>query len=197
MQRVTNPVPIFLSRDGSLLDGGQVYLGLPGTDPIANPIQVYWDVALTIPADQPLLTLGGVIVNESIPSFAFVAESDYSQKVCDAYGVQITYASSLQDDVAYQPLDDDLTAIAAVGSTAFGRSLLSLPNAAALATATGVAPSVPLSGSNSITGNLGRQGAGVFSYWADPAMMSGRMYFTAVGAADPTSQPGDIWFQLS
>jgi hypothetical protein len=44
-----------------------------------------------------------------------------------------------------------------------------------------------------MTGNLVRSGAGVHAYFADAAMTGGRIFITAVGASDPTSQPGDIW----
>jgi hypothetical protein len=46
-----------------------------------------------------------------------------------------TYLTQTEGDAAYQPLDSDLTAIAALSTTAFGRSLLALADAAALAAA--------------------------------------------------------------
>lgn len=45
------------------------------------------------------------------------------------------YHNDARGDARYQPLDSDLTAIAALATTAFGRSLLTLANAAALAAA--------------------------------------------------------------
>lgn len=56
------------------------------------------------------------------------------------HGIADTAAllTSSAADAAYQPLDSDLTAIAALSTTAFGRALLALANAAALRTAAGL-----------------------------------------------------------
>ena len=51
------------------------------------------------------------------------------------------YLTATEGNAAYQPLDSDLTAIAALSTTAFGRSLLELANAAALLSAAGAAAS--------------------------------------------------------
>jgi hypothetical protein len=48
-----------------------------------------------------------------------------------------------------------------------------------------------------VTQNITRQGAGPHIYHNDAAMVSGRIFVTAVGAADPTSQKGDIWLEAS
>ena len=48
-------------------------------------------------------------------------------------------------------------------------------------------------GTELVTGNLTRWGAGPHLYHATVAFTSGRLLFTAVGASDPTSVPGDIW----
>jgi len=46
-----------------------------------------------------------------------------------------TYLTQAEGDAAYQPLDSDLTAIAALTTTAFGRALLALADGAALGAA--------------------------------------------------------------
>jgi len=46
---------------------------------------------------------------------------------------------------------------------------------------------------DTITGNLVRGSAGPHLYHTNASFTSGRVFFTAVGAGDPTSQPGDIW----
>lgn len=48
-----------------------------------------------------------------------------------------------------------------------------------------------------MTGNITRQGAGPHLYHADSTMASGRVFITAAGAADPTSQSGDVWIELA
>ena len=181
-----------------MLDGGYVYIGAPNTDPEipANRLQCYWDKNKTIPAPQPLRTQGGQIVNGANPSFVFLNETNYSQTLKDADGVLVAYVASATDTgdaaVSYQPLDSDLTAIAALATTAYGRGLLILANQAALKSATGIPDPLPAAG-GSVSGNIARTGAGVHLYHMAAAMASGRVFLTAAGAADPTSLPGDIW----
>lgn len=135
MTRLVNPVPLFLDGRGALLDAGFVYLGDVGTDPeiVGNRIDVFWDKALTIPAVQPLRTLGGVIVNGGNIGFVYFAEPDFSISWRDADNTLVAFIASAFDlgGVSYQPLDSDLTAIAALATTAFGRSFLALADAAA------------------------------------------------------------------
>lgn len=142
MSKLTNPTPLFLDGRGGLLDAGYVYLGDVNTDPevVANQLALFWDKAMTIPAPQPLRTLGGVIVNGIAPSFVYFAETDYSIAIRDVDLVLVSSIPSSTDTggVAYQPLDADLTAIAALATTAYGRGLLTLANQAALQAAVGV-----------------------------------------------------------
>lgn len=49
------------------------------------------------------------------------------------------------------------------------------------------------SGGDTITGNLVRGSAGPHLYHTNAAFTSGRVFFTAPGASDPTSLAGDIW----
>ena len=133
MTRLTNPQPLFLNARGDLLDAGMIYVGVANADPQDQPLAVFFDAARTIPAMQPLRTLGGKIVNGATPVPIFVAEPDYSLRVLDADGGLVSYdPTSYPIGADYQPVDTDLTAIAALGTTEFGRSLLTLANAAAL-----------------------------------------------------------------
>jgi hypothetical protein len=197
MQRLTYPFPLFLDQRGALLDAGKIYIGAANADPELSPIQVYWDTALTIPATQPLRTRGGVIVNNGSPAVAYVAEDDYSMRVRDADNNLVAYAKTATDIASgpvYQPLDDDLTAIAELATTTFGRSLLTTADATALKTVLGVVPSLPLTG-GTVSGNITRSGAGPHLYHNDTTLTSGRLFITAAGAADPTSAPGDLWLK--
>ncbi len=194
-QRIVNPFPLYLDKRGNLLDGGYVYIGTAGADPQTSPIATYWDAALTLAAAQPLRTLGGVIVNNGNPAFVFVAEENYSLRVRDNTMDEVFYvASVILSGVQFQPLDADLTAIAALATTSFGRSLLTLANSAALKAATGIPDSLALTG-GTVTGNIIRSAAGAHTYHTNAAFTSGRIFTTAAGAADPTSLPGDIWFE--
>jgi hypothetical protein len=49
------------------------------------------------------------------------------------------------------------------------------------------------SAGDTVTGNLVRSSAGPHLYHTTAAFGSGKVFFTAVGASDPTSAPGDIW----
>ncbi len=193
MQRINNPVPIFLDARGNLLDGGKIYIGVVDGDPETDPLNVFWDADLTEPAPQPIRTLGGRIVNGTQPAEIFIAEADYSMRVRDANNAQLDYSASVYvDSDAFQPKDSDLTAIAELSTTPFGRSLLTLANQAALKDATGIPEPIPATG-GTVSGDIIRQGAGGHFFWATPGFFGG-MLWAPVGAPDPTVRPGDIWF---
>jgi len=195
MQRLINPFPLFFDLGGSLVDAGRIYIGVAGDDPEVAPIDVFWDADGLIPAAQPLRTRGGLIVNNGSPAIVYIDEDDYSQRVRDADGNLISYVpSAVEAAAAYQPLDADLTAIAALATTVFGRSVLTVADAAALRALAGIVASLPLTG-GTVSGNITRQGAGPHLYHNDPAMTSGKVFVTAVGDPDPTSAPGDIWLK--
>lgn len=82
------PYPIFTEADGSPLENGFVYIGTANLDPVANPIAVYWDAALTVPAAQPIRTLNGYPSRNGTPARLYVG-SDYSIRVNDAKGVTV------------------------------------------------------------------------------------------------------------
>lgn len=197
MQKLFNPVPTFLDTNGRLLDGGKIYVGVAGGDPVTSPVDCFWDEALTIPAAQPIRTIGGLIVNGATPAPVFTGAADYSMRLADANDVQIFYSKSVfVDTSSFQPRDVDLDAIAALSTTPYGRALLTLADQGALRTATGIPNPLPLAG-GTVTGGIIRAGAGAYAYWSDAALTSGRVFLTASGAADPTSQPGDIWLEKS
>lgn len=201
MQRLNNPLPLFIDTRGALLDGGYVYVGVADEDPEeeANQLDLYIDQDLTIPIEQPLRTLGGMIVSGQNHVFVYMAEADYSIRIRDQNDTlvaNVPSAAVAAGGTSYQPLDSDLTAIAALATTAYGRALLTLANQAALQAAVGLAASLPLTG-GTMTGNIIRTGKGVHVYHNDAAMTGGRIFVTAAGEADPTSQAGDIWLQTS
>lgn len=87
--------PIILGVVGATagvgLNGGSVYIGVAGADPEVDPLAVFWDAAESIPALQPLDTIGGYITRDGSPAVAFVA-ADYSMRVRDRDGNQVFYA---------------------------------------------------------------------------------------------------------
>jgi hypothetical protein len=195
--RVDNPYTIFLDLHGDLLDAGYIYVGVANADPEVSPRQVYWDPGFTQPAAQPLRTRGGVVVNNGAPSLFFVNASDYSLRIRDADSNLVSYtASAATSGASYQPLDSDLTAIAALSTQPFGRSLLTAASAAAARALLVIGSYLPLAG-GTMTGNILRSGAGPHTYHSDGSFTSGKITATDAGAADPTVNNGDIWLELA
>lgn len=83
--------PIFTDIDGQPLEDGYVWIGTANLDPQTNPINVYWDAALTLPAAQPIRTLAGYPVNSGTPARLYV-NSDYSIRVMNKNG-SIVYSA--------------------------------------------------------------------------------------------------------
>ncbi len=77
--------PIFTDIDGQPLEDGFVWIGQANLDPQVNPINVYWDPALTLPAGQPIRTLAGYPANNGTPARLYVG-SDYSIQVQNRNG---------------------------------------------------------------------------------------------------------------
>jgi len=77
--------PIFTDIDGQPLEDGYVWIGTANLDPQTNPINVYWDAALTLPAAQPIRTLAGYPSNSGTPARLYV-NSDYSIRVMNKNG---------------------------------------------------------------------------------------------------------------
>ena len=68
MARIAEPFPIFYDDDGTPLDNGMIYVGTAGQDARANPVQVFWDEALTVAAEQPIRTLNGRPAYQGAPA---------------------------------------------------------------------------------------------------------------------------------
>jgi len=82
---VQPPFPILTDIDGQPLDDGFIFIGVVNLAPIANPITVYWDAALTVTATQPIRTRGGYPMNAGVPGRLYV-NSDYSIQVQNRNG---------------------------------------------------------------------------------------------------------------
>lgn len=83
--------PIFTDIDGQPLENGYVWIGAANLDPQTNPINVYWDAALTLTAVQPIRTLNGYPANNGTPARLYV-NSDYSIRVMNKNG-SVVYTS--------------------------------------------------------------------------------------------------------
>jgi hypothetical protein len=103
------------------LENGYIWVGTVNLNPQVNPISVYWDSALTIPAAMPIRTLNGYPVYQGSPSRFYVA-SDYSIQVLDSKG-SLVY-TSLNGNVsagsaATNATGDGTQTVFAVSSTPF------------------------------------------------------------------------------
>jgi pectate lyase len=98
--QIASPFQQFFDRDGSPLDNGFVYVGTANLNPETNPLTVYFDDALTIPAAQPLRTSNGYIVRNGSPARVYTSQEDFSMTVRDKNSVlvfTVSDATSLSD----------------------------------------------------------------------------------------------------
>ena len=96
MLPVEQPFKVYTDRDGDPLDGGYIYFGQPGQNPITAPVTVYWDAAGTQPAVQPLRTTNGYIMRSGTPANVFF-DGSYSELVQDSKQRQVFYARTSDD----------------------------------------------------------------------------------------------------
>ena len=87
---ISEPFPQFHDRAGQPLEGGFVWIGTAGLDAQANPVNVFFDPALTIPAQQPIGTRSGFSANGATPTPIYVDADDYSIKILDANGTLVS-----------------------------------------------------------------------------------------------------------
>jgi hypothetical protein len=80
------PFPVFNDRDGQPLDNGYVWIGVPNLSPQTNPVNVYFDEALTILAPQPLRTINGYISRFGSPAQVYIDGVNFSILVQDNKG---------------------------------------------------------------------------------------------------------------
>ena len=78
------PYPVFYDRDGVPLDNGNIYIGVTNLDPVTNPLQVYYDEALTLTASQPLITSNGYVYRNGTPAQLYVNAANFSILVNDS-----------------------------------------------------------------------------------------------------------------
>jgi hypothetical protein len=109
--------PIFTGTDGLPLENGYIWIGTANLDPQGNPISVYWDAALTIPAGQPIRTLNGYPSRSGTPARIYV-NSDYSIRVQDSKGSLVYSAPQ-----ATERISSDLVTFTQAGVGAVPRTV--------------------------------------------------------------------------
>ena len=111
--------PIFTDIDGQPLEAGYVWIGTASLDPQTNPINVYWDAALTILAPQPIRTLAGYPSNNGTPARLYV-NSDYSIRVMNRNGSSVYSAPTATErysGVVISSIDASKVTFTQAGST--------------------------------------------------------------------------------
>lgn len=102
--QVLPPFPIFTDIDGDPLDDGQIFVGQDSQAPSGSPVSLYWDRGLTIPAIQPIQTIGGYPSNAGVRSKLYSSEPSYSVVVINKHGTVVyESSSSLGTSGANQP----------------------------------------------------------------------------------------------
>lgn len=91
---IFEPFPQFHGRDGQPLEDGNIYVGTAFMDPVANPVQVYWDAALLVPAVQPIKTVAGYPVYNGSPASFYIDGDNYSIRITDRSGSPVFSAQS-------------------------------------------------------------------------------------------------------
>lgn len=72
--RVSTPFPVYNDTDGTSLDAGFIFIGGANSNPINNPIAIFYDAELTMPAENPARTRNGYIVKNGAARQLFCAE---------------------------------------------------------------------------------------------------------------------------
>jgi hypothetical protein len=83
------PFPVFQGRDGQPLENGYVWIGVANLNPQTNPVVVYFDKDLTIPAAQPLRTINGYVSRAGTPAQVYVDGVNFSILVQDSKGTMV------------------------------------------------------------------------------------------------------------
>ena len=119
------PFPLFTDTSGAPVDAGYIYIGTANTDPVQNPIAVFFDAALSVPAAQPIRTIGGYPARNGSAAALFCG-SNYSISVRDKNGVEVfTSASAALNG-------SDITLASGESLTAESGSSIDLEDGAAL-----------------------------------------------------------------
>lgn len=113
------PFQVFTDSDGTPLDAGYIYIGTANLPPQTNPITVYWDEALTIPAAQPIRTANGYPSRAGTPARLYVG-SVYSILVADSKNVPVLSAPESFDYATVSQVQDSslqyLTSVSGVNT---------------------------------------------------------------------------------
>jgi len=91
LTQLAPPYPIFTDKNGDPLDAGYLYFGEANQNPETNPIQVYYDNGLTIPAAQPVRTSNGYVMRNGSPALIY-ADGQFSVTVRNKKNELVIYS---------------------------------------------------------------------------------------------------------
>lgn len=94
---IVSPFPFFTDLTGAPLEGGYLYLGQSNLNPETAPVNVFWDAALTIPAANPVRTVGGYPSRAGTASRLYVSTDTYSITVRNRNSVLVFSAFNQSD----------------------------------------------------------------------------------------------------
>lgn len=94
MYATKQPYQVYTDKNGKPLENGKLFYGFANQDPEIYPQTVYWDAAGTIPASQPIRTIGGYPVYNGSPAIVY-CNNFYSVTARDQNNVfQYTFPDS-------------------------------------------------------------------------------------------------------
>jgi len=85
---ISSPFPVFTDTDGLPLENGYIDIGVAGLNPLSNPLQVYWDQLLTMPASN-IRTTRGYPARNGAAGYLYAPPGDFSVLVRNKNGVVI------------------------------------------------------------------------------------------------------------
>jgi polygalacturonase len=116
------PFPVFNDLDGKPLENGFIYIGTSNLNPETAPINVFWDSALTVPAAQPVRTVGGFLSRNGSPANIYMAEETYSITVRNVKKVFV-YSDANQSNAPTFSLPGDNVSFLQAGTGAVTRTM--------------------------------------------------------------------------
>lgn len=84
--QITPPFQVFTDTDGTPLENGFIFIGEANLNAEVYPVPLFFDAALTIPAAQPVRTLGGYPSRAGTPTRLYTSEITYSITVKNSRG---------------------------------------------------------------------------------------------------------------
>jgi len=105
---VLPPFPVFTDLNGEPLENGKIFIGVVELNPETNPVSVFFDEDLTIPAAQPIRTIAGYPSRDGTPAEIFTLNERVSVTVRDKndkfvfskLGTEGVFTTSTLDNVA-------------------------------------------------------------------------------------------------